>query len=110
MSDDSFEDWDGAEIMHCQDLVYKFTLNNSTQDPIMFKIKLSEKAGKTANLNWPRTGIKGQLDVGETKVVCVLTKTRPDAAALSDGLLEIEKLNITLDWKLNEAKLKQIAN
>jgi hypothetical protein len=54
------------------------------------------------NLHWPRTGIKGQIDVGETQVVCVLAKIRPDLAAYSDGLLEVEKLKIELKWKLND--------
>lgn len=30
--------------------------------------------------------------------------------AFSDGMLELEKLKIDLSWKLNEVKLKQIAN
>lgn len=58
-SDDSFgEDWDGNEIFRCQDLIYKFTICNSTSTPICYKIKLIEKAIQ-ANLKWPRSGIKG---------------------------------------------------
>ena len=54
------------------------------------------------NLNWPRTGIKGQLDVGETRVVCVLAKIHPGRGVYSDGVLEVEKLKIELGWKLND--------
>jgi len=97
----SFENWDGHEIFKCTDLIYKFTLNNNTGTPINYKIKLSDK-GKPVNLNWPRTGIKGSLDVGETRVVCVLAKTRPDLGAYASGELEVEKLKIELGWKLNE--------
>jgi len=107
--DDSFEDWDGDKVHSCDDLIYKFTLNNNTQNPINFKIKLTE-SDIPANLHWPRTGIKGCLDIGEVKVVCILTKIRPDLPAFSDGMLELEKLKIDLSWKINEAKLKQIAN
>jgi len=60
-------------------------------------------------LHWPRTGVKGQLDVGETAVVCVLTKIHPELVS-TDGVLEVDKLNIELGWKLNETRMKQIAN
>jgi len=57
-------------------------------------------------LNWPRTGIKGTLNVGQTEVVCILCKIEP---CDNVGVSEIEKLKIELKWKLNEQKLKQIA-
>lgn len=108
--DDSFgESWDGAEILKCKDLIYKFTVNNNTSSPIFYKIKLSQKSENVdVNLHWPRTGIRGSLDVGETQVVCVLAKVRPEVPFT--GALEVDKLKIELGWKLNEARLKQIAS
>jgi hypothetical protein len=50
------------------------------------------------NLSWPRSGIRGSLDAGETAVVCLLPKLKPTAS----GRLEIEKLRLELNWKLNE--------
>jgi hypothetical protein len=63
-----------------------------------------------ANLMWPRTGIRGTLDMGETKVVCVLTKITPEANQRLTEISEIEKLNLYFDWRVNDLKLKQIAN
>lgn len=58
-------------------------------------------------MHWPRTGVKGMLGVGETQVVCVLNKIRPDALI---GKPEVEKLRVELSWKLDEQKMKQIAS
>lgn len=65
---DSFEEeWDGPEKMRCKDLIYKFTLNNNTQTPILYRIKMSQKSEDApANLLWPMTGVKGKLDMSET--------------------------------------------
>jgi hypothetical protein len=38
--------------------------------------------------------------------VAVLQKIRPDAPNFTDERSEIEKLNISLDWKLNDKKMK----
>lgn len=62
------------------------------------------------NLHWPRAGVKGMLNVGETQVVCVLNKIHPEVAPYADGVLEVEKLDIELSWKLDQLKMKQIAN
>jgi len=50
------------------------------------------------NLSWPRSGIRGSLDAGETAVVCLLPKLKP---TVSDKP-EIEKLRLDLNWKLTE--------
>lgn len=71
---------------------------------------MAEASFGEANLQWPRSGIKGTLDVGETSVVAVLTKIKPETPNFVEGRSEIEKLNISLDWKLNEKKMKQIAS
>jgi len=34
LGNDSFENWDGAQISKCFDLVYKLTLSNTTTDKI----------------------------------------------------------------------------
>lgn len=45
----------------------------------MFKIKLEAKdPSQEINLGWPRTGIKGSLLAGESRVVCLLQKLRPN--------------------------------
>jgi len=38
--------------------------------------------------------------------VAIFQKIRPDAPNFVGGISEIEKLNISLDWKLNEKKMK----
>ena len=105
-SDDSFKDWDGDKIFNCSDLIYKLTLNNATNAPICYKIKLSEGKFGPVNLQWPRTGIKGTLEIGETSVVAVLQKIKPDAPDTANERSEIEKLNIALDWKIDERRMK----
>ena len=60
--DDSFEDWNGAELRTCGDLVYKMTLNNTLDEAILFKIKLSPvSTANIPNLRWPVNGIRGRL-------------------------------------------------
>ncbi len=41
LANDSFENWDGASIKTCLDLVYKITLSNTTTDKILFKVGMS---------------------------------------------------------------------
>jgi hypothetical protein len=98
--DDSFEGWKGSKIQNCKDLLYKITLSNTRTEPIYFKIHMSELVPNSdINLNWPRCGVKGALDVGETAVVCLLGKVTPTDNL---GVSEIEKLKVELKWKLNE--------
>jgi hypothetical protein len=98
--DDSFEGWKGSKIRNCQDLLYKISLSNTRTEPINYKIKLSEvEPNSDINLNWPRSGVKGSLDVGETAIVCILGKLEPTDNL---GMSEIEKLKVELKWKLNE--------
>jgi hypothetical protein len=102
--DDSFEEWKGSKIQNCRDLLYKITLSNTRTEPINFKINMSELVPNSdINLSWPRSGVKGALDVGETAVVCLLGKMR---ATDNLGVNEIEKLRVELKWKLNEQKMK----
>jgi len=71
--DDSFEDWNGAELKTCGDLVYKMTLNNTQDQKVLYKIKLSPvSADEIPNLRWPVNGIKGSLNPNETAVVALL--------------------------------------
>jgi len=101
------EEWDGPEKLKCKDLIYKFTINNNTQTPIRFRVKLAQKsADQQVNLHWPLTGVKGKLDIGETQVVAVLPKIRPDAPEMTNGVLEVDKLKIELFWKIDEEKMK----
>ena len=43
-------------------------------------------------------------------VVAVLPKIKPDAPDFESGRSEIDKLNISLDWKINERRMRQIAS
>lgn len=73
----------------------------------MFKIKLEAKdPNQEINLGWPRTGIKGSLLAGESRVVCLLQKLRPDEPSYQGGN-EIDKLNLGLSWKIDAEKLEQ---
>lgn len=38
MLNESFDNWTGDEMHSCDDLVYKLTLSNPTEQPILFKI------------------------------------------------------------------------
>ena len=105
--DDSFEDWKGSKIRNCRDLIYKITVSNTRSEPIQYKVQMSDSnPGSTINLHWPRSGVKGTLDVGEMEIACVLQKIEPSD---NTGISEIEKLKIELKWKVNEQRLKQIA-
>ena len=99
---DSFDGWEGAKIERCEDLVYKFTLCNTTDAPIQFRIKLKpKKPDLDINLYWPVTGIRGSLGPSETAVVGLLPKLRPT----KDTTSELEKLDIKLTWKVDDAKV-----
>lgn len=95
--DDSFENWQGAPILTCSDMVLKLTVSNTTQEPILFKIKF-ETPQKDINLDWPRTGLKGALDANETRVVALLTKREPNAGPIGE-------LKAKLSWKIDASKV-----
>ena len=68
---ESFENWTGDEMHSCDDLVYKLTLSNTTESPILYKISFKEvEAG--CNLNYPINGIKGSLAANEMSVIAAL--------------------------------------
>ncbi len=76
--DDSFEDWTGETISSCTDLVYKFSISNTTISPIQFRVKLKPKnADDDINLYWPTTGLRGSVAASETSIVALLPKLRP---------------------------------
>lgn len=105
--DDSFEGWTGGKIDNCEDLVYKFTLCNTTESPIQFRIKMKPKsADAEINLYWPVTGVRGSLAAQETATVCLLPKLRPTKKHDVIGVAtELDKLEIKLSWKVDDAKL-----
>ena len=94
---DSFDDWNGAEMKTCDDLVYKLTLKNTTNKKAQFKIKLNliSKAD-TPNLRWPTNGLKGTL-LGEETTTFAFAKILPtDQSFENDHKSEIEKLKVEL--------------
>lgn len=50
--------------------------------------------------------MKGTIDSGEFKVVCVLQKIHPESEALLNGKLETDHLKVELMWKEAECKVK----
>jgi len=97
---DSFEDWNGAELKTCKDLVYKMTLNNTKDHLIFFKIELSPVSkDDLPNLRWPINGIKGSLAANDTTTVALLQKILP-MENLMGNKAELEKLEVKLTWKL----------
>jgi len=60
------DEWD-APKHRCPDLVYKLTVHNTLEEPILVKVNISERsdAQKPINIRWPRTGIVGHLNGGE---------------------------------------------
>ena len=73
----------------------------------MFKIKLEAKdPHENINLAWPRTGVKGSLTAGESRVVCLLQKLRPDEPG-QQGANEVDRLNVGLSWKIDAARAEQ---
>jgi hypothetical protein len=105
--DDSFEDWQGAKIENCEDLVYKFELWNTTELPIQFRIKLKpKKADSEINLYWPVTGIRGSLAAHENVIVGLLHKLRPTSNRDKGVMLsELDKMDIKMSWKVDDAKV-----
>lgn len=101
--DDSFEDWNGAELKTCSDLVSKMTLSNTLDQKILFKIKLSVKSeADIPNLRWPVNGIRGVLNPNETAVVALLQKILPTEGMGNKA--ELEKLDVNLSWKFEPSK------
>ena len=45
-------------MLECDDLVYKLTVSNMSEVPILFKVVFN-KGAKDVNLSWPVNGIKG---------------------------------------------------
>jgi len=82
--------------------VYKFALRNTTDSPIHFRIKLKPKQHDTPiNLYWPVTGIRGSLAPQESAIVGLLPKLTP----VGETGRELEKLDIKLTWKVDDAKM-----
>lgn len=105
--DDSFDDWQGEAISSCADLVYKFTISNTTNSPIQFRVKLKPKnEDSEINLYWPTTGLRGSVAASETLIVALLPKLRP-VNQLTGGaslMSEVEKLDIKLWWQVDASK------
>ena len=102
--DDSFEDWNGAELRTCSDLVYKMDLSNTTDEKVLFKIKLSPGSdAEGLNLKWPVNGIRGSLAAKETATVALLQKILPVEGA-TEGKTELEKLEVTVTWRAEPKK------
>lgn len=105
--DDSFDDWQGEAISSCADLVYKFSISNTTNSPIQFRIKLKPKnADDQINLYWPTTGLRGSVASSETLIVALLPKLRPENQLTGAASLisEVEKLDIKLWWQVDADK------
>ena len=99
---DSFDDWNGAEMKMCDDLVYKIALTNTSDKKVMFKLKLSQKSdADTPNLRWPRNGFRGTLIANETTML-LLDKILPTERSLGDKA-ELEKLDLKLFIKQEAA-------
>lgn len=76
--DDSFDNWAGDELLECDDLVYKLSLTNTTEQPILYKVRFSAPpSGEPVNLDWPINGIKGSMAAGENATVALLAKIFP---------------------------------
>ncbi len=64
-----------------EDLVYKFTLSNTTETPILYKISFEPSDEVSVNLNWPTNGIKGSMGPSDNAVVALLAKVKPGEAS-----------------------------
>ena len=68
MEPETFDNWTGDHMYTSNDLVYKLTLENTTEARVMWKISLEAMAddisGADVNLRWPINGIKGRLGPG----------------------------------------------
>ena len=90
--------------MHtCDDLVYKLTLTNTTEQPILFKVDFKD-SGEGANLSWPVNGIKGKLAAGERATVAILPKILPGQAPTGEKF-ELEKLRVNVTSKPDVEKI-----
>ena len=87
-------------------MVYKLTVSNMSEMPIVFKISFAEEDGykDRVNLSWPANGIKGSLPANDQTIVALLPKIRPSEPQ-SDGKFELEKLKINISWKSDLEKL-----
>lgn len=76
----TYDQW--GPSYRCTDLVYKVLITNTNEGPIQAKvtIKEGELAEMPINLNWPKTGIKGEVDGKETAIVAFLSKITPSEA------------------------------
>lgn len=104
-AEETFDNWTGDQMHTCDDLVYKLTLSNTTEAPILFKIDFKD-TGEGANLSWPINGIKGKLAAGERATVALLPKIRPDEAP-TGGKYELEKLKVNVTSKPDVEKIAQ---
>jgi len=94
----------------CNDLVYKLSLTNTTDHPVLFKITFAEPTnGESVNLDWPINGIKGGLAAGENSTIALLPKILPEEVSSEVNKLELEKLKVKLNWKADVQKISQIA-
>jgi len=89
------------EMRFC--IIYKLELVNKTGTPILYKIKLEKKPeASDLNLRWPINGIKGSAEEGNS-VAALLSMLRPTMNP--EGTAELEKLDISLSWRIDEKKL-----
>lgn len=63
-------------------MVYKLTVSNMSDMPIVYKISFAEEDGHkdNVNLSWPANGIKGSVAANESTIVALLPKIRPTEA------------------------------
>ena len=78
---------------------------NHTGTPILYTIKFEKKTdADLVNLRWPINGIKGRTNVVNS-TIAMLPKVRPTTQ--TNGTNEVEKLNISLTWAVDEKKLAE---
>lgn len=72
--DESFDTWTGDQMHECNDLVYKLTVTNTSDQPVEYKVNFTEEAGSagTVNLRWPINGIKGKIAGNESQTIALL--------------------------------------
>lgn len=91
--------------------MYKLSLANTTEQPILFKIKFGAPAnGEPVNLDWPINGIKGSLGPNENATVALLPKIFPGEPAANNAQYELEKLKVELSWKADVEKIAKMAD
>lgn len=92
-------------------MLFKVVVTNKTEGPILANIGITQKESAVLpiNVNWPVTGIKGDLQEGETAILAFLTKIEPSETADSkDGATEIQKLDFSLSWKHDNERIARI--